>query len=78
MVREAPALMDDAAAIRAMFPGARMTYFSAGPLELGVAPKDGWVVDCPIPKTEAELAEIELQKKVAEKQHAAIKRKMKK
>lgn len=45
MVREAPELMEELSALRAQFPGSKITHFKAGNLELGESPREGWTVD---------------------------------
>jgi hypothetical protein len=46
MKSAAPELMDDIAALRGLFPGAKLTHFQAPGVEYGTPPRtDGWVVD---------------------------------
>lgn len=84
MKAAAPELMSDIAALRGLFPGARLTHFSAGPVEYGAAPRtDG------VPVTDEMLERVLvaqqraanktdperlLAAKAAKKQHDRIKR----
>ncbi len=45
MQAASPAIMADVAHWRQLFPGARLTYFKAPGIEVGVAPKPGWLID---------------------------------
>ena len=77
MKAAAPDLMDEIAALRAQFAGARMTYFKADGLEFGRTPMAGWVVDVPLPKAEIDVATEARSKAADRKRHDTIKRKLK-
>lgn len=84
MVSASPDLMSDITDIRALFPKAKLTHFKSDHIELGVVPRDGWVItDSLVAEAAAEHRrknppppEVVLARKAATKRTSHIKAKL--